>query len=140
MNHQINSCFVFGSNESGHHGAGAARAAYEKHGARWGMSYGYSSKKDGNGILVHSFAIPTKDQAIHKTLNMRRIKGYVQGFLSYAYGHPEITFDITRIGCGLAGLQDEPMAALFEDCPSNCRFDSAWEKFLTPAHRYWGTF
>ncbi|GAB3156917.1 hypothetical protein GCM10027058_31410 [Microbacterium neimengense] len=29
--------FVFGSNASGHHGAGAARAAFENFGAEWGV-------------------------------------------------------------------------------------------------------
>ena len=50
-------CFVFGSNEAGVHGAGAARVAYEKHGARWGKGFGHYGD---------SFAIPTKDWNIRK--------------------------------------------------------------------------
>jgi hypothetical protein len=44
--------FVFGSNEAGRHGRGAALTAVRKHGAREGQGFGPA----GN-----SFAIPTKD-------------------------------------------------------------------------------
>lgn len=133
--------FVFGSNEAGIHGAGAARAAYEKHGARWGMSYGHYGD---------SFAIPTKSQVFDKdgnahignTLSMGQIKEYVRGFLVYAEGHPELTFQVTRIGCGLAGLRDEPVSEMFDFAPLNCHFDEVWRQYL-PVNRglkFWGTF
>lgn len=130
---------VFGSNEAGIHGAGAAKTAYEKHGARWGFSYGHCGD---------SWAIPTKDQDI-LTLPLDRIEGYVKGFLSYAEGHPKLTFKVTRIGCGLAGLDDQRMAAFFYNAPKNCLFDEAWKRhFETFNHfcngnfqpDYWGTF
>lgn len=125
--------FVFGSNEAGIHGAGAARTAYEKHGARWGKGY---------GLHGDSFAIPTKDVDI-QTLPLHRIRGYVQGFLSFAEGFPKRTFMVTRIGCGLAGLLDEDIAPMFTMATKNCEFDTAWEPWLrhaTHPHNFWGTF
>lgn len=131
--------FVFGSNEAGIHGAGAAKTAYEKHGARWGFSYGH---------MGDSFAIPTKDTVI-ETLQPMRINWYILGFLAYAAGHRKLEFQVTRVGCGLAGLKDEDIAPMFFDAPQNCLFDEAWKPIFDELRRYhksswepryWGTF
>lgn len=123
--------FCFGSNESGHHGAGAARTAYRDHGALMGKSYGHY----GN-----SFAIPTKNRKITRSLSLVQIQMYVTGFLAYATGHPELQFQVTRIGCGLAGLLDADIAPMFLDAPSNCLFDTAWAPILGDQFKYWGGF
>lgn len=122
--------FVFGSNESGVHGAGAAKFAYEKKGARWGKCYGHHGD---------SFAIPTKDEFI-ETMPLERIQQYVQGFLAYAKGHRKLTFQVTCIGCGLAGLKHEDIAPMFKNAPKNCHFDELWRPYLGDDHEYWGTF
>lgn len=122
--------FVFGSNEAGIHGAGAAKTAYDKHGARWGFSYGH---------MGDSFAIPTKDENI-ETMPIERIKQYVEGFLAYAKGHRKLTFQVTRIGCGLAGLKDEDIAPMFLMAPINCQFDESWRPILGGNVNYWGTY
>lgn len=122
--------FVFGSNEAGIHGAGAAKEAYRKHGARWGMSYGHYGD---------SFAIPTKDREI-ETLPTIHIQGYIEGFIAYAMGHPELTFKITRIGCGLAGFTDDEIWWRFKAAPANCHFDTKWKPMLGDHRTYWGTF
>lgn len=122
--------FVFGSNDAGVHGAGAAKVAYEKHGARWGKSYGHYGD---------SFAIPTKDEDI-KTLPLGRIEDYVRGFLAYAKGHRKLTFKVTCIGCGLAGFKHEDIAPMFKEATKNCLFDEAWKPWLGDSVRYWGTF
>lgn len=122
--------FVFGSNEAGMHGAGAALTAYKHHGARYGKSYGH---------IGDSFAIPTKDEYIH-SMPLSRIKEYVIGFLAYARGHRKLTFQVTCIGCGLAGFTHAQIAPMFVDAPANCEFDEAWKPYL-PAHfNFWGTF
>ena len=123
--------FVFGSNESGIHGGGAAAFAYKKRGARWGLSYGH---------FGDSFAIPTKAQHITHTLGLDQINKYVQGFLAYALGHPELQFQVTAIGCGLAGLSHKDIAPMFKDAPGNCLFDNLWHPHLGDRHQYWGTF
>lgn len=43
------------------------------------------------------------------------IVGSVYEFVEYAKAHPELTFLVTRIGCGIAGFKDEEMAPLFQD-------------------------
>lgn len=121
--------FVFGSNLAGIHGAGAAKTAYKKHGARWGM---------GVGHYGCSYAIPTKDQSI-KTMSLRDVSTFVGAFILYAAAHPEWDFKVTRIGCGLAGFSDAEIAPLFTNATGNCLFDSAWENYL-PGHNFWGTF
>lgn len=98
-----NEIFVFGSNEAGIHGAGAARQALDQFGARWGVGFGPQGK---------TFAIPTKDWSI-RTLPIQHIKPYVNSFLSYALTQPNLVFLVTEIGCGLAGYKPKDIAPLF---------------------------
>lgn len=122
--------FVFGSNLRGRHGAGAARYARENRGAIYGR---------GIGIQGESYAIPTKNSSL-LTLTVPEIKYYIDQFICYADGHLDQEFQITRIGCGLAGLKDEQMAPLFVKAPkANCLIDEKWQEYL-PDHRTWGTF
>lgn len=92
--------FVFGSNKEGMHGGGAARVAYQKFGAKWG---------EGVGMTGRCYAIPTMDGSLDI------IRGYVDEFTEYARSHPELTFLVTRIGCGIAGWTDEQIAPLFRE-------------------------
>lgn len=121
--------FVFGSNLAGVHGAGAARVALLKHSAKMGI---------GVGITGYSYALPTKDENI-ETRSLPEVKNSVEEFLSYAANHSENDFQVTRIGCGLAGFTDAEIAPLFADAPANCLFDEAWKEFL-PTAAFWGTF
>ncbi|MBO5815360.1 MAG: ADP-ribosylglycohydrolase family protein [Bacteroidales bacterium] len=90
--------FVFGSNLDGAHGGGAAAAAVRYFGAVWGQ---------GVGMQGQSYAIPT----MHGGVDV--IKPYVDEFIQYAKEHPELTFLVTRIGCGIAGFRDAEIAPLF---------------------------
>ena len=96
-----NEIFVFGSNLQGMHGGGAARLAYEKFGAIWGQ---------GVGLQGQSYGIPTMHGGVDA------IKPYVDEFIEFAKSHPELTFFVTRIGCGIAGFRDEEIAPLFKEC------------------------
>lgn len=97
--------FVFGSNLQGVHGGGAARAAYEKFGAVWGK---------GVGLQGQSYAIPTMQGGVDT------IKPYVDEFIEFAREHPQYTFYVTRIGCGIAGFIDEDIAPLFDEAYDLC--------------------
>ena len=121
--------FVFGSNAAGIHGAGAAKFAWQNKGARHGKGYGH---------IGNSFAIPTKDEHI-ETLPLERIQMYVQGFIAYAIDHRKVTFQVTCIGCGLAGYKHKDIAPMFKDAPKNCQFDENWREFLGDDKVYWGT-
>jgi hypothetical protein len=98
-----NEIFVFGSNEGGIHGRGAAETAMYKFGAVFGKGY---------GIQGQSFAIPTKNRWL-KTLPISEISKYVDGFFTFAIQHPELKFYVTKIGCGLAGYSVDEMKELF---------------------------
>lgn len=110
------SIFVFGSNLAGRHGAGAAKAAREKHGAIYGQ---------GIGRQGGSYAIPTKDGSL-KTLPLSRIDEHVKDFIAYAEANSDLTFEVTRIGCGLAGYNDSQIAPLFQGAPDNCKLPEGW--------------
>lgn len=122
--------FVFGSNEAGIHGAGAAHVAMKAHGAEYGIGVG----RTGN-----CYAIPTKDRRI-RTLRLGVIREYVEQFKAHAHVHGKDTFQVTRIGCGLAGFKDKDIAPMFIGCPRNCEFDEAWRPYLGEGYKYWGTY
>lgn len=90
--------FVFGSNRAGRHAGGAARTAYKKFGAIYGQ---------GVGLQGQSYAIPTMQGGVET------IAPYVDEFIEFAKEHPDKFFYVTRIGCGIAGFQDEEIAPLF---------------------------
>lgn len=90
--------FVFGSNDMGHHDGGAARIALEKFGAIYGQ---------GRGLQGRSYAIQTM------TGSLAAIAREVDEFIMFADSHPDMTFLVTRIGCGIAGWRDEDIAPLF---------------------------
>lgn len=112
--------FVFGSNLAGRHGSGSARFAMDHHGAEYGV---------GIGLTGNSYAIPTKDSQI-KTLPLANIREYVKDFIQFAKDHPEMEFKIVKVGCGLAGYDDEDIAPMFRGSPENCIFHEDWEYFL----------
>lgn len=108
--------FVFGSNRAGRHGAGAALYARKHHGAIYGV---------GEGLQGSSYAIPTKDEWL-KPLPLDAIQQHVERFLTFAAVHPEMTFKMTRIGCGLAGYTDEDIAPMFCRHPPNVILPEEW--------------
>lgn len=111
--------FVFGSNLAGRHGAGAALAAFREHGAIYGQGF---------GLQGESYAIPTKDENI-RTLPLNKIQRYVESFLKFAELNPELQFEVTRVGCGLAGYEDADIAPMFSSAPSNCILPAGWRNF-----------
>lgn len=114
------SIFVFGSNLAGVHGAGAARFALENHGAVWGQ---------GIGLQGNSYGIPTKDERI-RTLSLDVIQKHVNDFIEFAEKHPQLNFQVTAIGCGLAGYSPSDIAPMFENAPSNCSLPDSFKEIL----------
>lgn len=101
--------FVFGSNLAGRHGKGAALWAAKNRGAVYGVGVGHRGD---------SYAIPTKDLQI-KTLPLARIRQYVEDFLAFARANSDLTFELTPIGCGLAGYSPAEIAPMFKNAPAN---------------------
>lgn len=124
--------FVFGSNRQGIHGAGAARHAARWCGARKGQGEGPMGALPGiEALIPASYAIPTKADP-HTALPIEEVARHVAGFLDYARQCPTLTFQVTRIGCGLAGFTDDQIAPLFEDAPDNCLLPGVWRKRRDP--------
>ncbi|MGE5510345.1 MAG: hypothetical protein ACM31O_03725 [Bacteroidota bacterium] len=116
-----NGCiFVFGSNLAGRHGRGAALHARKHYQAIYGVGVG----RTGN-----AYAIPTKDADL-KTLPLERIAAYVADFLVYARAHPELVFQVTPVGTGLAGYRHIDIAPLFRGAPDNCLMPQEWAGLL----------
>lgn len=125
--------FVFGSNLSGIHGAGAALYARKHRGAILGI---------GEGMAGQSYALPTKGIRI-SYMSLDTIQEHVQKFMKFAYDtRNENQFQVTRVGTGLSGFRDEDIADMFyfvAHRKSNCFFDTAWSRFLPDDTKFWGT-
>jgi hypothetical protein len=102
--------FVVGENLAGRHGKGASLHARQHHGAVYGQ---------GEGLQGSSYGIPTKDEKL-RTLPLEAIQGHVERFKEFTRQHPEMTFPVTAVGCGLAGYKPEQIAPFFADSPVNC--------------------
>lgn len=113
--------FVFGSNRQGRHGKGAAKYAKDHYGAVYGQA---------EGLQGHSYAIPTK-MTPYLSLSLDQIKVHVDKFIEFATANPDKTFEVTRIGCGLAGYTDEDIAPMFRTAPANCNLPEGWWRFDT---------
>lgn len=94
-----NEIFVFGSNIQGMHGGGAAWYAHKNFGAEWGV---------GEGLTGRTYALPTME-------GVASLKRAVDNFTACARQHPELTFLVTAVGCGIAGYKPQEVAPLFRE-------------------------
>ena len=97
-----NEIFVFGSNSQGSHGGGAAWYAHKNFGAEWGV---------GEGLTGRTYALPTME-------GPTSLKHAVDNFIACAKQHPELTFLVTAVGCGIAGYRPNEVAPLFREATS----------------------
>jgi len=125
MTEKIDFVFVFGSNEAGKHGLGAALRAKQVYGAVWGQ---------GEGLQGKSYGIPTKDSRL-RTLSLSKIERYITTFKIFAQKYPQKKFFVTEVGTGLAGLKHEDIAPMFIGSPTNCVFSTTWKKYLEDPDR-----
>ena len=114
----IKTCFVFGSNEAGRHGKGAALFAKKNHGAIYGQGF---------GLQGNSFAIPTKDGQLN-VLPLDKIGAYVKAFLDFARSNPDMLFQLTPIGTGLSGYDKEDILRILyhNEVPVNVVLTREW--------------
>lgn len=115
--------WVFGSNEAGRHGLGAAKVAKVNFGAEYGV---------GRGPTGKAYAIPTKDRHL-AILPLDIVKQNIGEFLAYASANPKTRFFVTRIGCGLAKNEDDEIGPLFADAPANCILPVEWKCYVSQA-------
>lgn len=101
-----NEIFVYGSNQYARHGAGAAAWAVRHFGALYGEC--------PSGLLGSSYGIITTTfNSTPVTIDI--VKKQVEVLYDFARLRPELTFYVTKIGCGLAGFSIEEMANVFID-------------------------
>lgn len=100
-----NEIFVFGSNTQGQHHGGAARVAFEKFGAEWGV---------GRGLTGKSYAIPTLDDNRNKVSRNELLNSFAD-FIKFASYNKDLTFYLTKVGCGIAGWNIEEVKELFHN-------------------------
>lgn len=114
--------FVFGSNLAGRHGKGAAKFALQHHGAIYGK---------GEGFQGNSYGIPTKDANL-KPLSLTEIAKYITEFLVFAeYYCDDFVFNVTPIGCGLAGYTPKDIAPLFNNYkPKNVILPESFKEII----------
>lgn len=117
-----NAIFVFGANQLGIHGKGAALHAAKFYGAEKGV---------GEGLTGYSYAIPTKSTP-NASLRLEQVKYHVDKFLEFAGAHQDKIFQVTRIGCGLAGFSDEQIYPLFSKRSENVLLSRKWLKIENP--------
>jgi hypothetical protein len=100
-----NEIFVFGSNQFGRHGAGSAKAAVDKFGAIYGVPIGLCGQS--YGIVTTSFNDVSIDVAF--------IKKQIHTLYEFAFLRHDLTFYVTKVGCGLAGFSIKTIGDIFRD-------------------------
>ena len=131
IEHEENTVFVFGSNPEGRHGAGAAKTAYEKFGAVYGI---------GEGLQGHSYALPTKDLRVkenhgYRSISKEQIIENIKSLYQCAKEHPKLNFKVAYRNVekpSLNGYTGIEMIKMFDeagDIPSNVWFSNEWYDF-----------
>lgn len=115
--------FVFGSNLAGIHGKGAANTAKRFFGAKEGKIEGV--------VGDTCYALPTKDSNL-KTLPMEHIERSLITLFDFASKVPTLDFMLTKIGCGLAGIDEHAMLTVLSQLnrPDNVLLCGQWQRAL----------
>lgn len=87
-----------------------------KFGARYGVT----------GLCGQTYGICTKDEML-RALPLKEIELEVDEFLFEAETRPQLTFLMTRIGCGLAGYSDHQIKPMFKSATSNVILPPEWQ-------------
>lgn len=117
--------FVFGSNSAGRHGRGAALFAKRHRGAAYLV---------GQGPTGSAYAVPTKDGSL-APLPVSEILGHLDELFRYADRHRDVPFQLSRVGCGLAGNGPEQEAVIREkalEAPANVKLPGVWDQHRDP--------
>ena len=111
-----NEIFCFGSNLRGVHGKGAALQAYRDFGAEYGV---------GEGLTGQCYALPTLGRNLEQLTGIC-LASVISKFNATVREHPELQFLLTKVGCGLAGYDEEYMKSFFTESPSNVIKPEGW--------------
>ena len=123
--------FVYGTKLKGINGAGAARCSSDIYGADYGVGFGFTGQ---------AFALPTK-RSPEESLSLRMVESYVILFLEIAREHGlqyGTRFNLTKIGCGLAGFDQREIADMFRNAPTNVWLVNDLGDPVYPARDWYG--
>ena len=92
-----------------------------------GLWCGNGAAPTADAAYLLTDAIPTKDANLTR-LSLDAIATHVAIFIEFALCHPELQFEVTAIGCGLAGYEPKDIAWMFDlPAPKNVHLP---EQFL----------
>ena len=74
--------------------------------------------------------LDTFRRATARPLSLDDIQHHVSMFLAFARSNPQMEFEVTNIGCGLAGFHPSEIAPMFQGAPSNCHFTEEFRYYL----------
>lgn len=115
-----NEIFIFGSNLAGNHAGGAAKQAKEDFGAEDGV---------GEGLTGTCYAFPTLDKNMQKRTHEDLLLS-VKKLYNTARKNLDMEFILTKVGCGIAGYDEQYMKDLFNgfaNIPDNIVFPKDWK-------------
>lgn len=119
-----NEVFVYGSNTAGVNGRGAALQARIVFGALNGIGEGFTGYKDC------CYAFPTLKWIGGRNRLAKRSHGDLMEsaakFIHTTVTHPDKLFLLTKVGCGLAGYDEEYMQQFFVAAPPNVIKPEGW--------------
>lgn len=110
--------FVFGSNTDGNHCGGSAFTAVERFGAVNGVAEGPQGQSYAIPTMEYVMWTDEDDMSVLPSWQKIRIPDHelaeaCDRFVLYTSQHPELTFYVTKIGCGIAGWRVEDVARAF---------------------------
>lgn len=113
---KLNEIIVFGSNKGGLHHGGLARECVEL----WGAQYGV-----GEGLTGFCYAFPTLGYRFEE-LKLEDLEESRDLFYRCALANPDRLFLLTKIGTGIAGIEEAEMKKLFTTAPINVIKPKGW--------------
>lgn len=79
----------------------------------------------GDGLTGRTYAFPTLGEDFQR-LTLAELRSAVARFYTTAEEMPDRTFLLTKVGCGIAGYDEETMLALFAESPVNVVKPAGW--------------
>ena len=107
---------VVGTNLAGAHGGGAAAQAHRDFGLEWGV---------GQGLSGQTYALPTLGRKLEKR-NDEQLTMSIRKLWKCARENPGKIFLLTKVGCGIAGYDEEYIADKFKGAPDNIIKPEGW--------------
>jgi hypothetical protein len=112
---------VFGSNLNGNHVGGLAKVCKDKFGAQEGA---------GEGLTGQCYSFPTLDKNMKK-VSLKDFEKSIDTFIKVANENTMKIFFVTKLGCGIAGFNEEEIKELWNkrnDVSANIILPQGWRK------------